>query len=44
METVQVMYSLAIGFGFGGLMFAITYHLFGVLQKILQRRQGLPTT
>jgi hypothetical protein len=33
MENLQVLYAVAIGIGFGGIAFAITYQLFTFVQK-----------
>ena len=44
MGSLQIFYSLAIGVGFGGLAFAITYHLFAAVQKGLRRRRQQSTT
>ncbi len=36
MGALQIFYSLAIGIGFGGLAFAITFHLFSAIRKGLR--------
>ena len=46
MGGLQIFYSLAIGVGFGGMMFAVTYHLFTAIRKGLHRGRelSLPAT
>ena len=41
MEALQIFYALAIGVGFGGLMFAVTYHLFTAIRKGRHRGRAL---
>jgi Trk-type K+ transport system membrane component len=33
MENLQILYAVAIGIGFGGIAFVITYQLFTLIQK-----------
>lgn len=42
MEKLQALYAVAIGVGFGGIAFAITYHIFQLVQKgrLLGNRRG----